>query len=91
MAKEVNQDEILYTKGHFLVVRGYSNKWDNTYGDVYSSEKELLEDHPECVILNGFYVVDGRTGWQPNDAANWHDDLETAKSECNDYALKEIE
>lgn len=46
------------------------------YGDIYLTKEDVLKDHPEAEILEGYGFIDTETGCQPEDTPDWFDDIE---------------
>lgn len=72
--------EVVQEVGNYLVVKTYADTLYTNgqpyYGDIYSSEADVLKDHPGAEVMHGFGFVDKETGYQPDDAPDWFDSVE---------------
>lgn len=58
----------------------------NTYpGDMFTTLKELLKEHPGCEVMGGFCIVEPQTGIIIPSTEDWYDSLEDAL-----FAIQEL-
>ena len=78
------QTEVVQEQGNYLIVRYYADTLYSNgdkengipyYGDIYLTKEDVLKDHPEADILEGFGFVDKQTGYQPDDTPDWFDSV----------------
>lgn len=46
------------------------------YGDIYLTKEDVLKNHPEANVLEGFGFVNNDTGCHPDDTPDWFDGVE---------------
>ncbi len=82
--KKSNVD-VIETVGKYQVIKYYAdtlytnNDKENGvpyYGDIYTSRDEVLQNHPNAEVLEGFGVLDTETGYSPDDVDDWYDTVE---------------
>lgn len=83
------EKEVIQEIGGFHVTKYYANTLYTNgvkengspyYGDIYLTKEEVLINHPDAEIREGFGLVDKKTGYHLEDSPDWFDSLEELKT-----------
>lgn len=71
--KNQNAHEVKFSLGGYAIVQLYANQTeDETYGEIFASKKELKKAHPKHTVLEGYGIIELKTGNMPDDCLDWY-------------------
>lgn len=68
--------EIVQTVNRYEIIKFYANEENGHYGDIYTSKEDVLKDHPQAEIMEGYGFIDPTIGFCPDEAGDWYETIE---------------
>lgn len=102
VVNEILSEEIKEVKkfGRYSIIEIYSNSENGIYGNIYTSMDETLSNRGDALsrdnnskVLIGYCLYDTKLGYTPDDAKDWHDTIDSAEWEYNNFyeVIKELD
>lgn len=79
----VCEAKVIKEVGNYKVVELYANSISDNgekpyYGDIYETMEDAKKEHPNCLIITGYGIID-ETGYSPENTLDWYDIPEDAE------------